>query len=185
MRALLRTLAIVLPLVGLAYTWHATRQSAAQGVEWDVAVTGYDPRDLLRGHYIRFTYVWPDDSLTTPTPGSVTDEAFSATRLCIEGEAPAIRRTTRMTDQDQAGNCQGIARTANPGPHPGPMAPGQISSVPREGRLFVPQSEAAGLERALADPAQQAILRFRLKPDGEIIPLRLSFQPKPAAGAQP
>jgi uncharacterized membrane-anchored protein len=27
----------------------------------DVAVTGYDPRDLLRGHYVRFTYVWPED----------------------------------------------------------------------------------------------------------------------------
>lgn len=184
MRGLLRTLAIVLPLAGLAYTWHATRQSAAQGVEWDVAVTGYDPRDLLRGHYIRFAYIWPEDGLTTATPGLVTEDARSATRLCIEGEAPAIRRTTRMTDQDQAADCQGIARTANSALHPGPMAPGQTSTVPREGRLFVAQSEAAGLERALANPAQQAILRFRLKPDGEIIPLRLSFQPKPAAGAQ-
>jgi uncharacterized membrane-anchored protein len=61
MRALLRGLTILLPLVGLAYCWQTTRQSAAEGVEWDVAVTGYDPRDLLRGHYVRFTYVWPED----------------------------------------------------------------------------------------------------------------------------
>lgn len=180
MRALFRTLAIALPLAGLGYSWHATRQSAAQGVEWDVPVTGYDPRDPLRGHYIRFAYIWPDDSLTTPAPGFAAEDGSPATRLCIEGQAPAIRRTTRMTDQDQAKDCQGIARASQPGAHPG-----QTSTVPREGRLFVPQSDEAGLQRALSNPAQQAILRFRLKPDGEIIPLRLSFHLKPAINTKP
>ncbi|NOW47638.1 hypothetical protein FHW96_003818 [Novosphingobium sp. SG751A] len=178
MRGLLRTLAIALPLAGLGYSWLATRQSAAQGVEWDVAVTGYDPRDLLRGHYVRFTYIWPEDSAASLTPGFAGEGASSLTRLCIEGEAPAIRRTTTMTDQDQAKDCQGIARTP-------PQGPRRTSTVPREGRLFVPQSDAAGLQRALSNPAQQGILRFRLKPDGEIIPLRLSFQPKPAVSAHP
>lgn len=178
MRGLLRTLVIALPLAGLGYSWHATRQSAAQGVEWDVAVTGYDPRDPLRGHYVRFSYIWPEDSGASLTPGFAEEGASSLTRLCIEGEAPAIRRTTTMTDQDQTKDCQGIARTP-------PQGPGLTSTVPREGRLFVPQSDAAGLQRALSNPAQQAILRFRLKPDGEIVPLRLSFQPKPAVSTQP
>jgi len=30
------------------------------GTQWDFAITGYDPRDLLRGHYLRFrvAYDW-------------------------------------------------------------------------------------------------------------------------------
>jgi hypothetical protein len=27
--------------------------------EYRIAIDGYDPRDLLKGHYIRFTYGWP------------------------------------------------------------------------------------------------------------------------------
>ncbi|WCT76847.1 GDYXXLXY domain-containing protein [Novosphingobium humi] len=182
MRGLWRGMAILLPLAGLAYSWHATRQSAAQGVEWDVAVRGYDPRDLLRGHYIRFAYVWPDD---TPDAADGAAGNTGATRLCIEGEAPVIRRTTPMTDQDQIRDCQGIARAAGQDRSGDGTFARPASTIPREGRLFVPQSAAPGMERALADPGQQAILRFRLRPDGEIIPLRLSFQPQPVAGAQP
>lgn len=187
MRALLRAFAIALPLAGLAYTWHITRDTWAQGVEWDVAVTGYDPRDLLRGHYIRFAYVWPEDmpgSNGMAQPGSLPDGASWATRLCIEGEAPVIRRTTPLTDQDQTRDCQGVARSANQDPQ-GSRTARQTSTIPRQGRLFVPQSEAPGMERALNDPAQQAILRFRLSPGGEITPLHLRFQPRPPTGTQP
>jgi len=170
MNFLLRSLAILLPLAGLGYSWNSTRQTAAQGVEWDVPVTGYDPRDLLRGHYVRFRYVWPED------PASAMSEDYpAATRLCLEGAAPAIRRATRLADQDVASHCQGLARA------PGQRGiPPQSSTIPRDGRLFIPQTDGPRLEHALADPKQQAILHFRLRPDGEIIPMRLSFQPKPS-----
>lgn len=169
MRALLRGLTILLPLVGLAYCWQTTRQSAAEGVEWDVAVTGYDPRDLLRGHYVRFTYVWPEDPLIGTTEGN-----SPATRLCIEGEAPSIRRATRLMTGDDASACNGIAST--PLYRPGTV---QAGTVPIEGRLFIPQAQGPQMEKALNDPKQQASLRFRLKRNGEIVPIRLSFTPKP------
>lgn len=168
MHPFLRSLAILLPLAGLGYSWHSTRQTAAQGVEWDVPVTGYDPRDLLRGHYVRFRYIWPED-----TAGTVSEDYPAATRLCLEGNAPVIRRAARLSDQDDASLCQGLARAPQTGTPP-------ISTVPREGRLFIPQTDGPRLEHALGDPKQQAILHFRLRPDGEIIPMRLSFQPRPA-----
>lgn len=31
--------------------------------EYRIAIDGYDPRDLLKGHYIRFTYDWPDNTV--------------------------------------------------------------------------------------------------------------------------
>lgn len=175
MRPLLRSLAIALPLIGLGYSWQATRQAAAQGVEWDVPVSGYDPRDLLRGHYVQFQYSWPEDPLAT-----MGDEHGKATKLCLEGEAPVIRRATAMGDQDDTRDCQGLAHAPGQG-----SGSGQPTIVPRIGRLFVPQTDASRLERALADPGQQAILRFRLRPDGSLVPLRLSFAPKPKTSATP
>lgn len=45
-----------LPLIGLGAIWRMTAYRAAQGEEWLVPVTGYDPRDLLKGHYVQFQY---------------------------------------------------------------------------------------------------------------------------------
>jgi len=175
MRALLRTLLIALPLAGLAYSWQSTRLSAAQGVEWDVAVTGYDPRDLLRGHYVRFRYVWPEG-----LGMNGMDDSFAASEICLEGPAPTIRLATRRRRDESKRACDGVARTGRTmGNTPmGHTMHGPATMVPIEGRIFVPQAQAPMMERQLTDPKQQAILRFRLKPDGEITPLRLSFQPK-------
>src|SRR3546814_2355280 len=50
--------ALALPVLGLTISagWHQWRQSGA--TEWRIPVTGYDPRDLLAGHYARFRYAW-------------------------------------------------------------------------------------------------------------------------------
>ncbi|MFK5108624.1 hypothetical protein ACI394_29255, partial [Klebsiella pneumoniae] len=79
-------------------------------------------------------------------------------------------------DQDDASLCQGLARA------PQTNMP-QTNTVPREGRLIIPQTDGPRLEHALSDPKQQAILHFRLRPDGEIVPMHLSFQPRPAPSA--
>jgi hypothetical protein len=47
------------PLLGLAALWGWTEVRSRQGTEWLVPVAGYDPRDLLRGHYVLFQYDWP------------------------------------------------------------------------------------------------------------------------------
>jgi uncharacterized membrane-anchored protein len=42
----------MLGMIGL----HTYSQSKAE--EWRIPIEGYDPRDLLRGHYLRYQYVW-------------------------------------------------------------------------------------------------------------------------------
>ena len=54
-----RLAAFALPLAGLAALWGWSDHLSRQGTDWLVPVAGYDPRDLLRGHYVQFAYDWP------------------------------------------------------------------------------------------------------------------------------
>jgi hypothetical protein len=51
-------LALLLPLVGLAASIGVREAALAGSTEWRIPITGYDPRDPLRGHYINFVYAW-------------------------------------------------------------------------------------------------------------------------------
>src|SRR5690606_11379847 len=51
-------LVLVLPLAGLATTTLHNELALANAEEWAIPVTGFDPRDPLRGHYIVFRYLW-------------------------------------------------------------------------------------------------------------------------------
>jgi uncharacterized membrane-anchored protein len=44
--------ALVLPLIVLILMITRAELNKNQGTEWDIAITGYDPRDILRGHYL-------------------------------------------------------------------------------------------------------------------------------------
>ena len=86
-RRALALAAIAFPLAGLALLWGWSDWRSRQGTEWEVPVEGYDPRDLLRGHYVVYRYRWP--GLTT----NVDNLGFAyAPSLCLEGSAPQITR---------------------------------------------------------------------------------------------
>jgi hypothetical protein len=153
-------LALVLPLLGLAATWGFTHVRAQQGTEWDVPIGGYDPRDLLRGHYVVYSYDWP---------GLEGSEALRfESELCIHGTAPAIERVSREAGAD----CPNPVRAD-------PYGEDRSSGL-AAGRLYVSQEQGAQLEKQLADPGLQGMVRFRLRDDGRITPLRITFRPRPA-----
>ena len=160
-RRLLGALALVLPLAGLGATWGMTHVRAQQGTEWDVPIAGYDPRDLLRGHYVIYTYEWPG------LEGLEQWERYGD--LCIHGTAPRIDRTTLGAD----------ARCANP--VRGYDYSDDVDGGLFTGRLYVSQAEGARLERQLMDPKLQGMVRLRLRDDGHITPLRITFRPRPPA----
>ena len=95
-RRLAFALALALPLAGLAASWAGTHHRARQGVEWDVPIAGYDPRDLLRGHYVIYRYDWPG------LEGRRTNLALEPV-LCLDGEPPRIARVYRPGP----GGCEG------------------------------------------------------------------------------
>ncbi len=55
-------LAVMLPFILLCLLIARAEYHLSMGTQWDFAITGYDPRDLLRGHYLRFrvAYDWQE-----------------------------------------------------------------------------------------------------------------------------
>jgi hypothetical protein len=157
LRTALRAAALALPLVGLAAAWAVSHQRGLQGTDWEVPVQGYDPRDLLRGHYIVFRYEWPGlEEGAVPGPG---------TMLCLEGSAPRI-------DAAQ------VAPPKTACARPVRAAPGDTLLA---GKLYIPQDKSRELERQLADPALRGIVRIRVRDDGRYTPLSIRFEPRPPA----
>jgi hypothetical protein len=147
-------LALALPLVGLALLWGWSDWRTRQGTDWEVRITGYDPRDLLRGHYVLYRYEWPGMAQATAFTAPTGD-------LCLTGTAPTIARVRPAT-----GDCPHRLRAD--------QGTGNLAS----GRYYVAQVRARELERGLADPNQIAILRFRLRDDGLIVPRGIEFRPR-------
>lgn len=53
---------VMIPFVLLCLLIARAEYHLSTGTQWDIAITGYDPRDLLRGHYLRFrlAYDWQE-----------------------------------------------------------------------------------------------------------------------------
>lgn len=155
MKRIASLLALALPVAGLAGLWAWTENWTQEGTDWEVQVQGYDPRDLLRGHYIEFAYDWPGDGA----------EAGILDGFCIEGEAPVI---TRIVAQDDIESCEHFAR-ADYGSVYGGMGL-------QRGRLYVPQIQARDLEDKLRDPNLRGIVTVRQRIDGRILPQSIRFE---------
>ncbi|MFC0590085.1 GDYXXLXY domain-containing protein [Novosphingobium aquiterrae] len=153
-RALLHIAALTLPLFGLGGMWLQADRLSRQGTEWDVPIQGYDPRDLLQGHYVQFQYDWPTG---LPADGKRFDLTFED--LCLTGNAPVITKVQERTTEA----CPGFIRAGEA----------------QQGRLYASRSEALRLQERLRDPQQQGVVRIRLRPDGHITPLRITFRPRP------
>lgn len=156
--------ALLLPLIGFGASWAITHQKAQQGTDWDVPIAGYDPRDLLRGHYIQFRYDWP--GLAADAGGGIP----WIPALCIQGSTPTITRASRLDNQTPA-KCASIARQAGDG----------LTDL-NNGRFYVPQTRAREYEDKLRDPKLQGIMRVRIRDDGVMTPKALNFRTLSPAG---
>ncbi|WP_176594291.1 GDYXXLXY domain-containing protein [Sphingobium sp. EM0848] len=173
---LLLAAALLLPLVVLACSWAATYRLARQGQEWLIPIKGYDPRDLLRGHYVQYRYDWPVDRAPADglDEGGVSFNASFVDQLCIEGTAPNIVRVRELpvvmgwSDPDKAKGCAIIAR-ASVGARR--EVRGLESAI-----IFTSQSRALALSRQLASPDTQGFVRVRIRPDGVMRPIDLEFR---------
>ena len=170
-RRLIQMIALALPLAGLAGLWASTEHWHRQGTDWLVPVEGYDPRDLLRGHYVQFQYVWPGAEQPAIAATSDAQPISFPHGACITGAAPDIARVVRLASEAEQGQCPHRLAPAGDALYGPP-------DLPRDGRLYIPQTAGARLEEQLRNPAMQGMIRIRLREDGSITPLELTFAPR-------
>jgi len=171
--------ALLLPLAGLGISWAQTHSAAKMGTDWDIPVRGYDPRDLLRGHYIEFEYDWPgiedDESGEGRRQSHRTGFAHA---LCIKGTAPNITSVSKIrSDRTSEPECTSIVRADK-------WSEEYDYSMTRD-RLFIPQTKGKALDKKLRDPKLQGVIRARIRDDGKITPISISFRTNPNAGEVP
>lgn len=152
---LLHLAAVLLPLAGFSALWATTHRAAGEGQVWLVPVEGYDPMHRLQGHYVQYQIVWPGIVDADGVP------LWNYGPVCIEGQAPNITRAVERRDEEACAN---------------PVNQESADS----GRLYASLEKAQSIERLLADEKLIGTLRFRLRPDGQIVPLDITFAPRPA-----
>ena len=157
-----RLAAFALPLAGLATLWGWSDHLSRQGTDWLVPVAGYDPRDLLRGHYVQFSYDWPGDGAA---PRGFDD---SLAELCLHGAAPRLESVSRPAP---GARCEHLARAADA--DSGYGYPTGLTV----GRVFIPQTRSAELTRKLANPDLRGFVVLRQREDGTVTPRELRFRP--------
>jgi hypothetical protein len=173
-RSIFLAAALALPIVGLISAWGITHRKAQMGTDWEVPISGYDPRDLLRGHYITFQYDWP----------RLTRDEFGLSEICIEGTAPTIVRVTipNRPVVEEGGQSQPPAKCAVTAR--APIGANDQGNDLRGGIFYLPQEKAADYEKKLRDPKLQGVITLRIREDGITRPTALTFRERsvPAVG---
>lgn len=162
---------LALPVVTLgAMVGDAERGLADAGV-MRVAIRGYDPRDMLRGHYLRYRFEW-DAEITY---------IGRAARLCVLSAPPdAPARVRPLAPEGRDASAAGCAMVVQGGgtvlaearrQEPAESGPaGRLEFTPRgaeSGRLYVPERHAAELEKLLRDGKVQLTIDLAVSRAGQ------------------
>lgn len=140
--------AVLIPFLLLSLLIIRAEFHISQGKEWKFHVRGYDPRDLLRGHYLLFTlqYDWEK--------GSNQCENVNDCCLCLSdiGEiAPKVKKTSCEVAQNQ---CDGFI----------------LGEFERSlNRYYIPENYAKQAEQILRDARtdNEAFLSVSVNSQGE------------------
>jgi hypothetical protein len=165
MKRLLLLLALLLPFVWFAASTVRNERQMAQGSEWRIPVSGADPRDLLRGHFIAFAYDWRLIGST-----DICEQRGCDLCLSREGDqvtATFVERPALCPARVDVGRSQLEVR-----PRFSDDMPARIFS-----RIFVSETSAPELDARLRDGPMVVVAT--LAPDGRLINRRL--EPAPPA----
>lgn len=145
--------AVVVPMLGLLVLVARAEVLLRSGASFRVAIQGYDPRDLLHGHFLQyaFGFEWRGESTCGALSGSVPIGLDASCCICLTSDVDATALAeARQVACDQVEACDGWLRA-------GPLAPPL--------RYFVPERQALQLEEALRE--RSASLSVSCGPGGE------------------
>ena len=142
MSPFLQRIAVILPIALLVVMVGRAEWQMSHSQTWHFVIQGYDPRDLLRGHYMRFRL--------DITPSEVVDSCSLDAPdccYCLESGDGLEARATLATCETAAITCEAFVRTE-------PLHKLNRFYIPEEGRLSM---ESQLREAALEDRAHLAV----------------------------
>ncbi|MGQ0445299.1 MAG: GDYXXLXY domain-containing protein [Beijerinckiaceae bacterium] len=153
-RLKLAALVLLLPLLVLGGIVAKNERDIASAKTWRVKITGYDPRDLLYGHYLNFRFDWG----TTLTRGSCAAEQSCC--LCLDAQdgttSPLASRKT----------CEAAAQCASHIPMPDGANKDAFNPEGAQ-RYFIPESAATQLNMLLANRQYNLQADVKIAPSGQ------------------
>ena len=137
-------LAVIVPLAGLLVLVGRAELAVRSGPSWQVAIEGYDPRDLLHGRYLQYQFDFNWQGQDTCGSGGGTRSPSAGCCLCLSRTHPSgIGPAVHQVDCASVEGCDGWLRSDGVLP---PL------------RFFVPEERAKELERALRE--REASMEF-------------------------
>jgi uncharacterized membrane-anchored protein len=150
--------ALLLPLVAIVAGIVSAERHLAASSEWIFEIAGYDPRDLLRGHYIEFRLELHEE----PAAGSCIGPGTEACCYCLERRGADVPPRVTRTTCGEAASCDGRLR---------------VDKASGTHRYYVPEQRARQIERQLMEAAQtgdaHVVLAIDARGTPQIVELRL------------
>lgn len=153
-RMLATGLALVLPIAGVLGMIVRSEVKLALGVELRVPIRGFDPRDLLRGHYLMFQFDW-----TVQGACAEGEECC----YCLDARGPGARGA-----QVQQAACMDLKEC------PARMDAAELDALRR---FYVPEEVGTRLEDLVRHKRAVAVLA--VTPQGGVVLKQLEVDGKP------
>ena len=134
--------AVALPLVVLVVGIVRSEQHLASARRWQFAITCYDPRDHLRGHYLQYRLQLDEQPALETCEDDYSDRCCLCLHETEKGKPPVVRRASCRLAAER---CDGRLQTR------------YLSEL---SRYYIPEARARELERTLQDAAQAGNARL-------------------------
>lgn len=133
---------LALPFLAMGFMF-VTNHQATQGTEYRLSIEGYDPRDLLRGHYLIFRYKWPESAINM-----FADNTYPRTKdvcACFSGnpEVPDVRFDACHSTHSAQKDCKARVKVSGTA-HINGFQPDQTLR-----QFYIPEKYALDLENML------------------------------------
>lgn len=153
-------IALLFPLVVLAFMAGGTvLQRQADTQVWRIKIGGYDPRDLLYGHYLSFRYQWN----LAAAEGGGSIKAHEC--LCLTASGSGIRDPLvrpMSCGGDEAKTCPSLIRA-----YPSASSWTLTRGAPAD-RYFIPEENAHKIESLLREGKQDFYMEISPRSDRSV-----------------
>lgn len=141
-------IALAVPIVVLLLLIGRGELITHSGTKWRVRITGYDPRDLVHGHYLRYqlSWIWSDSDEESERSRRRTRTREPGSFFCLntgtDERRPPEPRVSLVSSDDRSG-----CKSSFP-----------VETEDRLDRFYIPEGKGAAFERAVRNETCYVVL---------------------------